>query len=146
MELIAKQEGNFDAIIAHSFGTLITSYALVNRNFPPSARLVYLGALNRLMDFLPRFQIPTNLSDEIMVGLRDMLYGNFGIDVLNGIANETLTPQIYIPAWLFHDTTDDIAPVEDSRVIAKAWRSAQLIETEGLGHRGALQSYAIFER
>src|SRR5688572_24809051 len=28
MDLIAKQEGPFDAIIAHSFGTIVTSYAL----------------------------------------------------------------------------------------------------------------------
>src|SRR5215216_5562000 len=41
MELIAKREGTFHAVIAHSFGTLITSYALVNLNFPPPARLVY---------------------------------------------------------------------------------------------------------
>ena len=35
MDLIAQQEGPFHAVIAHSFGTLITSYALVKRNFPP---------------------------------------------------------------------------------------------------------------
>jgi len=48
MDIIAKQEGNFDVIIAHSFGTLITSYALVKRNFPPPARLVYFGACKQL--------------------------------------------------------------------------------------------------
>jgi len=146
MELIAKQEGNFDAIIAHSFGTLITSYALVNRNFPPPARLVYFGAFNQLLDSLPRFQVLAGLSDEIMDGLRDMIYDNFGKDVLDAIVNEKLAPQINIPSLMFHDVTDNVTPVEDSRAIARVWKHAQLIETEGLGHRGALQSKSIYEQ
>src|SRR5215213_2131231 len=44
MDLIARHAGPFDAVIAHSFGTLITSYALVRRNFPAPSKLVYFGA------------------------------------------------------------------------------------------------------
>jgi pimeloyl-ACP methyl ester carboxylesterase len=146
MDLIAKREGNFHAIIAHSFGTLIASYALVQRNFPPPARLVYFGAFNRLLDSLPRFQVLAGLPDEIIAGLRDMIYENFGKDVLDAIVNEGLTQQIDIPALMFHDVTDNVTPIQDSRDIAQVWNSAQLIETEGLGHRGALQSEAVHEQ
>ena len=146
MDLIAKQEGPFEAILAHSFGTLITSYALVKRNFPPPAKLVYFGAFNRLLDSLPRFQVLAGISDEITNGLRDMIYENFGRDVLDEIVNETLAPQIHIPALMFHDAADNVTPVEDSRSIARAWQSAKYIETEGLGHRGALQSKEIHEQ
>jgi pimeloyl-ACP methyl ester carboxylesterase len=143
MDLIAKREGNFHAIIAHSFGTLIASYALVNRNFPPPAKLVYFGSFNRLMDSLPRFQVLAKLPDEIMDGLRAMIYENFGQDVLDAITNETLAPKIDIPALMFHDVTDNVTPITDSRAVAQVWKSAKLIETEGLGHRGALQSDEI---
>lgn len=146
MDLIVKQQGNFDAIIAHSFGTLITSYALVNRNFPHPSRLVYFGAFNRLMDSLPRFQVISGLPDAIIDGFRGMLYENFGEGVLEAIVHEKLAPQIDIPALMFHDITDNVTPVEDSRAIAKVWKSAQYIETEGLGHRGALQSREIHEQ
>jgi pimeloyl-ACP methyl ester carboxylesterase len=146
MDLIAQQEGNFDAIIAHSFGTLITSYALVNRNFPPPARLVYFGAFNRLLDSLPRFQVLAGLPDDLIDGLRDMIYDNFGRSVLDAIVNETLAPQISIPALMFHDTADNVTPISDSRAIAEAWSNAQLIETTGLGHRGALQSKDVHEQ
>jgi pimeloyl-ACP methyl ester carboxylesterase len=144
--LIANQEGKFHAIIAHSFGTLITSYALVKRNFPPPARLVYFGAFNRLLDSLPRFQVLTGLPDEIMEGFRAMLYENFGQGVLESITNESLAPQLHIPALMFHDVTDNVTPIDDSRTIAQVWKSAQLIETDGLGHRGALQSDVIHEQ
>lgn len=146
MDLIAKQEGSFDAVIAHSFGTLITSYALVKQNFPPPAKLVYFGAFNRLLESLPRFQVLANLPDEVINGLRDMIYDNFGRDVLDAIINETLVQQINIPALMFHDKADNVTPVEDSRTIAQVWKHAKFIETDGLGHRGALQSREIHEQ
>ena len=146
MNQIAEHEGPFQVVIAHSFGTLITSYALVEKNFPPPARLVYFGAFNRLMDSLPRFQVLANLPDEIMEGFRPILYEEFGRDVLESITNESLTPRIPIPALMFHDVTDNVTPIEDSRAIARVWKHAEYIETEGLGHRGALQSKAIHER
>ncbi|HLO33056.1 MAG TPA: alpha/beta hydrolase [Anaerolineales bacterium] len=146
MDLIAQHEGPIHAIIAHSFGTLITSYALVQRNFPPPARLVYFGAFNQLLESLPRFQVQAGLSDEIMDGFREMLYEKFGRDVLESITNEILTPHIDIPALMFHDAADNVTPIEDSRAIARVWKYAQFIETERLGHRGALQSKSIHEQ
>ena len=146
LDLIAQREGPFHAVLAHSFGTLITSYALVERNFPPPARLVYFGAFNQLLDSLPRFQVLAGLPDEIMEGFRAMLYENFGQGVLEAITNEALTPQIDIPALVFHDVTDNVTPIEDSRAIARVWKQAQFIETQGLGHRGALQSKSIHEQ
>jgi pimeloyl-ACP methyl ester carboxylesterase len=146
LDLILQKEGPFHAIIAHSFGTLITSYALVERNFPPPARLVYFGAFNRLMDSLPRFQILAQLPDEVIEGLRRMIYENFGRERLHAITNEALAPQIDVPALLFHDVADEVTPVEDSRTIARAWQRARLIEIQGLNHRGALQDKSIHEQ
>ncbi len=146
MDLINEKEGPFDAIIAHSFGALITSYALVNRNFPAPSRLVYFGAFNRLLDALPRFQALANLPDEIIDGLREMLYENFGRGVLDAIVNEEMTQRIHVPALMFHDVTDNVTPVDDSRAIARTWNSVHFIETNGLGHRGALQSKEIHEQ
>ena len=140
MDLIAQRQGPFHAVIAHSFGTLITSYALVHRKFPPPARLVYFGAFNRLMDSLPRFQVLAGLPDALMDGLYAMIYENFGREILESIVNEAFVPQIDIPALLFHDVADNVTPVEDSRSTARAWKQARLIETEGYGHRDALQS------
>ena len=146
MDLVMHREGKFDAIIAHSFGTIITSYALVKRNFPMPSKLVYLGSFNRLLDSLPRFQVLANLPDEVIHGLRDMITENFGKDVLDEIVNENLVKQIRIPALMFHDRSDNVTPVEDSRAIAVVWNEAQYIETNGLGHRGALQSEDVHKQ
>jgi pimeloyl-ACP methyl ester carboxylesterase len=146
MDVIAQREGPFHAIVAHSFGTLITSYALVERNFPPPSQLIYFGAFNRLMDSLPRFQVLANLPDEIMEGFRNTLDEEFGWGVLDAITNESLAPRIPIPSLMFHDAEDNVTPVEDSRAIARVWKQARFVETKGLGHRGALQSKQIHEQ
>ncbi|MDQ2691755.1 MAG: alpha/beta hydrolase, partial [Chloroflexota bacterium] len=104
------------------------------------------GAFNRLLDSLPRFQALARLPDEIMDGMRAMMYENFEREVLEAITNETLAPQIDIPALMFHDAADNVTPVDDSRAIAQVWKHAQLIETAGMGHRGALQSQDIHEQ
>jgi pimeloyl-ACP methyl ester carboxylesterase len=146
MDLVMQREGRFDAIIAHSFGTIVTSYALVKRNFPNPSKLVYFGSFNRLLDALPRFQVMANLPDEIIHGLLDMISENFGRDVLENIVNEDLVKKIRIPALMFHDRSDNVTPVEDSRAIANSWSEAQYVETNGLGHRGALQSADVYEQ
>jgi pimeloyl-ACP methyl ester carboxylesterase len=146
MDLILQKEGPFHGILAHSFGTLVTSYALAERNFPAPARLVYFGAFNRLLDALPRFQVNTDLSDEFMEGLRALLYEDFERETVEAMSNEKLTPRINIPALMFHDITDDVTPIADSWAIARAWKHARLVETEGLNHRGTLQSRFIHEQ
>ncbi len=146
MELIMQREGRFDAIIAHSFGTLITTFALVKRNLPAPQKLVYLGSFNRLMEALPRFQAQAQLPDVVIEGLSAIINRNFDRDLLDSIVNAELAPKTDLPALMFHDRSDNVTPVEDSRAIAAAWLDAQYVETNGLGHRGALQSKEIHEQ
>jgi pimeloyl-ACP methyl ester carboxylesterase len=146
MNTMLNKFGKFEFVIAHSFGTIITSYAIVNLSFLTPNKLVYFGAFNQLLDALPRFQVLAKLPDEIIVGLRAMIDEKFGIGKLATIANATLVKEIHIPALLFHDKADEVTPVEDSRAIANAWTHAQYVETNGLGHRGALQSAEVHEQ
>jgi hypothetical protein len=106
MDSIREKEGGFAAVIAHSFGTIITSYALVNLNFPPPRNLVYFGAFNELLESLPRFQEIAKLPDEIMDGFRVMLLENFGGGVLETIINEKLVQQIDVPALMYQSVEE----------------------------------------
>jgi len=146
MDLIAQQFGRFDAVIAHSFGTLVTTYSIVLGNFTPPSKLVYFGAFNHLSDTLPRFQTAARLPETMIHPLRRMIDRNLGPQVMRTIKHDELAGQLHIPALMFHDRSDVVTPVDDSRAIAQAWRQARYIETDGLGHRGALQSRKIHEQ
>ena len=131
---------DFQAVIGHSFGTLITSFAILNHGFPAPTKLVYFGSFNRLMDSLPRFQAAAGLPDPVMDALRQMMYENLGRERLESISHVALAPQLDIPLLMFHDVLDEVTPITDSRALVAAWKGARLVETRGLGHRGALQS------
>jgi pimeloyl-ACP methyl ester carboxylesterase len=146
LKTVEEYEGPFHAIIAHSFGTLITSYTLVNYPETAPARLVYFGAMNRLMDSVPRFQKLAGLNDEIATHLTWAIEENFGKELLASIANESLALQLNIPTLMFHDEQDPVTPVEDSLEIARAWASAKLTVTKGLGHRRALRDEQIIRK
>ncbi len=146
LQAVEESEGPFHAIIAHSFGTLVTSYTLVNHPEIAPARLVYFGAMNRLMASVPRFQKMAGLSDEIVAHLTGAIEDTFGRDFLAAITNESLAPQLDIPALMFHDEQDPVTPVEDSLEIAQAWPTAELVLTKGLGHRRALRDEQIIRR
>lgn len=143
LKRVADYAGPFHAIIAHSFGTLVTSYTLIQHPEISPSRLVYFGAMNRLMDSFPRFQQLADLSDEITTRLQRTVEETFGRDLLASINNESLTPRLHIPALMFHDENDPVTPVEDSLEIARVWPMAKLTVTKGLGHRNALRHEGI---
>ena len=92
------------------------------------------------------FRLPRDLyTSARLIGFCMLLYEEFGRDVLESITNETLTLRIDIPALMFNDAADNVTPVEDSRAIARVWRNAHLVVTQGLGHTGALQSRDIHD-
>jgi len=143
---VQEHVGQCHAIIAHSFGTLVTSYTLVNHPEIAPNRLVYFGAMNRLMDSIPRFQKQASLSDESTANLKRKIEETFGRELLASIANESLTSQLMIPTLMFHDEQDPITPIEDSREIASSWPFAKLVTTNGLGHRRPLKDEKIIRR
>ena len=146
LKTVDEYEGPCHAIVAHSFGTLATSYALVNNPEIHPSRLVYFGALNRLMDTFPRFQAMSGLNDKLMAGLTTAIEDTFGRELLASITNESLAPQLDIPALMFHDEQDPVTPVEDSQDVARAWPMANLTITRGLGHRRALHNEQIIRK
>ncbi|MFN8461868.1 MAG: hypothetical protein U0X93_08890 [Anaerolineales bacterium] len=93
MDVMLNHHGEFDAI-SHSFGTLITSYALVKRNFPPLPSW-FTSARSIGLDVLPRFQVIAKLPDELLDGLRDMFFENFAT-LWDSIVNEEFVKGINI--------------------------------------------------
>lgn len=140
MTAIAPMLDHLHGIISHSFGTLVTSYTLAQKDFPLPSKLIYFGAFNRLMDTLPRFQMLTQLPDRVIDALRDILYKKYGQNVMESVVNASLISNLSIPTLMFHDANDTVTPVTDSRAIARSNSHVRLMEMVNMGHTGALRS------
>jgi pimeloyl-ACP methyl ester carboxylesterase len=58
----------------------------------------------------------------------------------------SVAPRIPVPALVLHDRDDTEIPYSDGVATAAAWRGADLVTTEGLGHFGILRDPAVIER
>jgi pimeloyl-ACP methyl ester carboxylesterase len=52
---------------------------------------------------------------------------------------DLILPVVKVPALVFHDRDDEMTPYISGVAVARAWPSAKLITTRGLGHRGTLK-------
>ncbi|WP_435973189.1 alpha/beta hydrolase [Streptomyces sp. Qhu_M48] len=143
-ELHARH-GDFDAVVAHSFGVLASLFAL--RDGVRTDRFVGLGGVGSFDLLLAGFQAGLGLDDRVVRCMRDHVerrlapgepgvWDRFGADREPG--------QLGAPVLLFHDESDDMVPPAQSRLLARAHGDrARLVATRGLGHRRILLDPAV---
>ncbi|WP_411110901.1 alpha/beta hydrolase [Streptomyces sp. c-19] len=143
-ELHARH-GDFDAVVAHSFGVLAGLFAL--RDGVRTARFVGLGGVGSFELLLAGFREGLGLDERVIRCMRDHverriapdepgIWGRFGADRDPG--------ELGAPVLLFHDEGDDMVPSVQSRRLARAHGDrARLVVTQGLGHRRILSDPAV---
>ena len=138
MQALISQVGDPYAIVSHSFGGLATNIAL-SRGVKPQ-RLVFTGPLRRLSDALKEFVQMNRLDDEASEAIKKNVVDKFGEDAWERTSLDIQLPKYKIPALIVHDRKDDVIPYLSGVAIARAWKSARLFSTSGLGHRSILRS------
>jgi len=58
----------------------------------------------------------------------------------------TVAPRLDAPALIVHDRGDREVPFLSAQSLQRAWKGAELMATEGLGHRKLLVDPAVVER
>jgi pimeloyl-ACP methyl ester carboxylesterase len=141
---IAQHQGSIEGIIAHSLGAASTTLALSEGM--KAHKVVYLGAICRLVNTATIFAKRARLSTETEGAFRRLFEARFGQDIWQRFAIDQTVKNLSIPALLFHDHGDREVSFEESKTIAQAWPSARLIETSGLGHRRILRNMAVIQQ
>ncbi|MFF5920606.1 alpha/beta hydrolase [Streptomyces flavochromogenes] len=136
-----ERHGDFDAVVAHSFGVLAALFAL--RDGVRATRFVGIGGVGSFDLLIKGFQAGLGVDDRVLRCMRDHverrlvpgepgIWDRFGADRDSG----ELTARIL----LFHDEGDDMVPLVHSRRLARAHGDrARLVVTQGLGHRRILR-------
>ncbi|MFF9850813.1 alpha/beta hydrolase [Streptomyces litmocidini] len=138
-ELHARH-GDFEAVVAHSFGVLAALFAL--RDGVRTSRFVGLGGVGSFDLVLAGFQAGLGLDDRVMRAVRAhverrLVPGEPG--VWERFGADHAPDELGAPVLLFHDEDDDVVPLAQARFLAGAHGArARLVVTRGLGHRRIL--------
>ncbi|MDG9700996.1 alpha/beta fold hydrolase [Streptomyces sp. DH37] len=132
------EHGPFEAVVAHSFGSLAASFSL--RDGVTAGRLVSLGGVAEFGWVLEGFRAGLGLrprvGQEVRRRVEAMLLPEAG-EATRELLTAVVRPgEDGMPVLLVHDEHDDVVPLDQSRRLARAYgERVRLVTTRGLGHR-----------
>lgn len=140
---VIEEVGRPHAIVAHSLGGTVTAIGLANGLEP--RRAVLLAPVSDAVAFVDRFGRDLRLGAETLASLRSRSERRIRfqwdrLDVIPVVSRATS------PALVVHDRNDETVSVEEGKAIAAAWPGAELVLTDGLGHRGVLRDQSVVSR
>jgi pimeloyl-ACP methyl ester carboxylesterase len=130
------------AIVTHSMGFPATMLALEDGGHRPDA-LVALAPGRRIAHALDGFARRAALPAELVEELRRALEQRFGADIWHVLDVDRVLPLLKAEGLVIHDVDDREVPLSDARHIAAGWPGAELVTTEGLGHRRILRDGTV---
>lgn len=131
------------AAIGHSLGAAGMGWALADGLHLDAA--VMLAPPRGADAFFCRFCDALALPEPVRDALRERIRRRCGVapedfDLPSRVAGASM------PLLVLHDRHDGEVPWKDGEAIARAWPSAALVRTEGLGHRGILRDASVATR
>lgn len=133
--------GPMHGIVAHSMGASASALAMHWGLRVP--RAVFLAPAADPPAFALRFGVDTLGLDPATVDrVRANSERRLGVR-WSDLQVPSLARALRVPLLVIHDRDDTIVPWADGSAISSAWADAELVTTNGLGHRGVVQAPAI---
>lgn len=142
MQLIAAGESSVAGVIAHSGGCTAVSLAL-RAGWTPPASLVFVAPFVHPAASVDGFARAVGANARVVAAFHARVERWLGhpwsyLDIA------TLDPaHQHARLLVIHDEDDKEVPLADARTLANTWPSAQLVVTQGLGHRRVLRDPAV---
>ncbi len=132
IEAVAHRFGPIEAVVAHSMGGAATTLAM-GRGVPIH-RAVFLAPAADPAGYTERFAEVVGLAPALLARMQAKIEERFGakweeFDVI------AAARKMSAPLLVFHDPDDRDVAWTDGAAIASAWPGAELVSTQGLGHR-----------
>jgi len=142
LEVGAELRG-IEAVVGHSMGGSAALLALAQGL--RAERAVVLGSPASLPRVLDRFAHALALPPEARVEFLRLVDEHVGVPAAT-LDVERLGARLSLPGLIVHDRDDGSVPFAEAEALARGWRDAQLVATQGLGHRRVLGDPAIVAR
>ena len=129
---VVTKKYNPKIVIGHSLGgnTLAYFQANYNHNFE---KIVLLGAPSDFEVILNNYIKMLGLNERIFTFLKENTKNRFKLTIEEFSASRFLQ-NTTIPGLIVHDVDDKVVQFDEAKKIAVSWKTAQFIETKGLGH------------
>lgn len=133
---VADSQGPLAAIVAHSVGATATVRALWEGL--DAGAVVLVGPAADLVTPALRFSETFGFSREVRERMHQGIEARVG-QSWSAFDAVALAPALAPPLLVIHDRGDAEIPWQHGAALARAWRGAEMLMTEGLGHRRVLR-------
>ena len=139
-----RQDGHtVRALVAHSLGASAGAY-VASRGLPIE-RLVLLAPPASPPEYTRLFAQVFGLSETTRAAMQMRIEAREGI-LMPQFEPDSVGPRIRVPTLVVHDQGDSINRFADGQAYAHAVRGAELLATQGLGHRRILKDAQVLGR
>jgi pimeloyl-ACP methyl ester carboxylesterase len=122
-----------EVIIGHSVGGMASVFFMHNYGLASVKKLVLLGAPAHFSGVFARYKSMMGYNRRISKGIDNLVLERYGKPV-DYFSAANFTESIKAKGLIIHDKMDRIIPFEDALLLAKRYKNANLIKTEGFGH------------
>lgn len=131
------------AVVAHSAGCIATALAIGDGL--AADRLVFVAPMAEPVSYIDDFCHILGVGNRVRTGMVSRLERRVGrpladFDVV------ALAPRLSLPLLVVHDRGDKETRFSDGEAITAVWPGAELVATEGLGHRRILTDPTVIRR
>ncbi len=143
LRAVGDAEGELHGVVGHSLGGSAAIYAASHGL--ATRRIVTIAAPAELMAWAHRyrdmFSIPSRAFTRMQRNMERRLQLSWeDLDIAAHSAS------LGVPGLVIHDVDDPDVSWADARAIATGWDGAELVTTEGLGHRAVLRDPGVIAR
>ena len=146
---IVKKYGPPKAIIAHSFGCLVSAF-LIRKYYLPTEKLVTISCPKKSMYLVFAYQTYFQIPDKIMKIFHNTIHENFSKDVYLDISTDQNLKKLDIDLLMIHDKDDRIVGWEQTQSLAddliKKEKSVETFYTNKLGHTRILRDKDVIAK
>jgi pimeloyl-ACP methyl ester carboxylesterase len=140
---LEKQFGPFEHAIGHSLGAMSVLNAI--KKGLKVSKAVLIGSGDVIKDIMDDFthKLGMNIATgSMMIRLFEKKFG----ETINNYSAYIAAQDVKIPVLVFHDETDVDVPVSASHHIYEHLANAELVITQGLGHRKILGDSKVIKK
>lgn len=141
---LAEKFGPIYAVVAHSFGGMVTPYSLSNGM--EAQKVVCISPPSRFNFLLERFSNTLHLPKRVQRYMVNRFKKEYGNNLAERVSSTTTSlPLGHIPLLIIHDDNDQDVPISESELLHQAWPNSVMQRTTGLGHRRILYNPQVIE-